>query len=545
MLGARDVLDGDALVLWGQHCVGELERHCGEINDLNVFPVPDSDTGTNLHSTMRSAMERVARDTGPGASTHAVAVALVGGATNGARGNSGIILSQMLRGLAEFAADGPLTAVALRRALESAAGLARRAVSVPVEGTIVTVLDVAAQAARECADDAIGHVAVAAAEAAATAVRNTTGQLDVLRKAGVVDAGARGLLVLLDGLVAVTTGTPPHRPPFARTAPGVRPARVVEVTAERPAGVGVESGQHYEVMYLIRDTDDDRIATLRTELDRLGDSVVIVDDGSGTWSSHVHCRDAGAVVDAGLAAGRISGVRITCFALEAVRAPHPMSSPADRGILAVVAGDGAAKLFEAEGATVLRCGDGLTATDLLAAIRDMSHREVLVLPNGALPAQELVAVGVAARDGNRDVLLLPSSSTVQGLASLAVHDPSRIAVDDAFAMSEAAAATRWGSLRVAAERALTLVGTCEPGDGLGLVGHEVVVIESQLQTAGLQLVDRVLALGGELVTLLVGADASDDLVAAVIGHIDALHPGVEVVVYTGGQHADLLQLGVE
>ncbi|NUS45124.1 MAG: dihydroxyacetone kinase, partial [Mycobacteriaceae bacterium] len=317
-------------------------------------------------------------------------------------------------------------------------------------------------------------------------------------------------------------------------------ARVIEVDADRPG----DDEQHFEVMFLIDDTDADRMSVLRKRLEQLGDSVVVVEDGSGTWSSHVHCRDAGAVIDAGVAAGTLRRVRITCFALEALRAPSS-AEPGARGILAVVAGDQAARLFEAEGATVLRGDDPVGGTDLLAAIRAMPHREVLVLPNGALPAQDLLAVGVAARDGDRDVLMLPSSSMVQGLASLAVHDPGRIAVDDAFTMSEAAAGTRWGSLRVATERALTLVGTCAAGDGLGLVGREVVVVAPDPVEAGMLLIDRVLALGGELVTLLVGAQAPADLAERLHDHVMASHPGVDVVVYPGGQREDLLQLGVE
>lgn len=187
----------------------------------------------------------------------------------------------------------------------------------------------------------------------------------------------------------------------------------------------------------------------------------------------------------------------------------------------------------------------VTARALLAAIRRMPNREVLVLPNGALPAHELVAVGVAARDAHRDVLLLPSASMVQGLAALAVHDRGRIAVDDAFTMSEAAATTRWGSLRAATQRALTMVGTCARGDGLGLVGHDVVVIDRDMRTAGLTLLDRMLAFGGELVTLLMGATVPDGLGDELATHIARDFPGVEVIVYPGGQRGDLVQIGVE
>ncbi|NUP30087.1 MAG: dihydroxyacetone kinase, partial [Nocardia sp.] len=340
--------------------------------------------------------------------------------------------------------------------------------------------------------------------------------------------------------------------------------------------------QRYEVMYRIAGAREDLVAGLRSRLAGLGDSVVVAADGAGGWSAHVHCADAGAAVEAGLAVGDLNGIRIEHLAedpgsgdgVPAVRTgPRTGSAvitgvceaadtrqvhdraarqisgrtrePADRGVLAVASGSGAAALFEAGGAVVLNAERALESAVLLAAIRQLPHREVLVLPNGALPAHELVAVGAAARDAHRDVLLLPSASMVQGLAALAVHDRARVAVDDAFTMSEAAASTRWGALRCAGGRALTMVGTCGPGDGLGLVGHDVVVIDRQPHAAGRTLLDRMLGLGGELVTLLVGAGAPAGLAADLAGHIGDEFPGVEVTVYSGGQQEDLIQIGVE
>lgn len=550
MPGVRDVIDGTALLRWGRACLHGLENRREEINALNVFPVPDADTGTNMLATMRAAVRAAAEL--PGAepldaaggqapTAHRVAAAMAHGATVGARGNSGIILSQVLRGLAEALADGPLTGPTLRDALAGAAVLVRDALSVPIEGTILTVLECAAASAADCAESELAEVAVAAAEGAAKALGETPSQLGVLREAGVVDAGARGLVVLLDSLVEVTHGAIPARPRYHPADP----ARVVPepVPDEFPS-----SAPHFEVMYLLAETDETRMARLRDRLAELGDSVVVVGDGARSWSAHVHCADAGAAVEAGIAAGTISRIRIESFAITApLGAAHDAEpgQPADRGILAIAAGPGAAELFEAAGAVVLVGDERIGTDDLLAAIRRMPHREVLVLPNGALPAHELVAVGVAARDAHRDVLLLPSASVVQGLAAVAVHDRGRIAVDDAFAMSEAAAATRWGALRRATERALTMVGTCAAGDGLGLVGHDVVVIDRQVGAAGRILLDRMLGFGGELVTLLMGADAPDGLADDLVAHIGRGFPGVEVTVYSGGQHGDLVQIGVE
>ncbi|TQF67147.1 DAK2 domain-containing protein [Rhodococcus spelaei] len=547
MLEALQSVDGAALRRWARVCVDGLASRREEINRLNVFPVPDSDTGTNLLFTMRAAADE-ARGAVEEASVGEVAAALARGAVAGARGNSGVILSQVLRGIAEIAGAGPLDAESVRGALNEAAVLAAEAISIPVEGTIVTVLRHAAAAADACprGTDLGGVVSVAAA-AAAEALGKTPSQLAALGKAGVVDAGGLGLVVILDALVGVVTGVIPERSDLTVVAVAAPAPEAVEA----PTGPPVEcdhdaGGQDYEVMYLLGDSDDHRVGALRSRLDELGGSVIIVGDGGGSWSVHVHCADPGAAVEAGLAAGRPRQIRISCFALDAARERPPVPArSAGRAILAVVAGDGAAELFAAEGAAVLRCDEPVTPHQLLAAIRRLGYGEVLVLPNGALPAQELVTVGVAARDENHSVLLLPTSSVVQGLAALAVHDPERVAVDDAFAMSEAAATTRWGSLRVAEERALTLIGTCERGDGLGLLGREVVVIAPDAAEAGRRLLDNVLGVGGELVTLLLGAQVPDGLADLLTDHVAKHHPGVEVLIYPGGQDGDLLQLGVE
>ncbi|RVW05025.1 DAK2 domain-containing protein [Rhodococcus spongiicola] len=567
MLEVAETVDGLALRRWAHTCITGLEDHCDEINDLNVFPVPDADTGTNLLATMRSAVcagESVGEDDGAAA----VAKALARGAVSGARGNSGAILSQVLRGFArgleESATPEILGGTGLRSALRYATDLALAAVSVPMAGTIVTVLESAADAVEAAEPNAsLTQLVRVAADTAAEALSRTPKQLDVLGAAGVVDAGGLGLVVILDALVETVTGHTPERSSLATrqgtslpTCQGERGSDTGHVYSA-PHLAHEVPGQDYEVMYLVA-ADDGSISTLRARLGELGDSVVIVSDGGddagdsddggasagAMWSVHVHCADAGAAIEAGLAAGRLSDVRITCFVLDASRSAAA-AGRGPRAILSVVEGEGSAELFSQEGAQVLRSYGAITPAQLLAAIRGTGRREVMVLPNGALPAQDLVAVGAQARGDDREVVFLPSSSTVQALAALAVHDPDRIGVDDAFAMSEAAAATRWGSLRIADERALTYVGTCEPGDGLGLVGHEVVVIDPDVVAAGCRLVELVLGAGGELVTILLGAKATDELGERVAAYISSRNPGVEVVVYRGGQSRDLLQFGVE
>ena len=558
MFEAGDVVDAQALRRWAELGLKAIEERHDEINVLNVFPVPDGDTGTNLLITVRSAVEGL-RASGTRETAAGVLDALARGAFTGARGNSGVILAQILRGMADATATAEqLDAPGIAHALDRAAAAVMRALSTPADGTIVSVLHAAATGASRLGTDATpADVALAAADAAAAALQRTVTQLDVLAEAGVVDAGGLGLLILLDVFVEVVTGERPDRrlSLTTRPVPPVRSAVRPDATRQELSTADDDTVQDYEVMYFVGDTDDERMEALRTRLDALGNSVAVVGDGAGTWSVHVHCCDAGAAVEAGLAAGTVHRIEITCFALDAVRRDNcgrdncdghgePPASPG-RAVLAVVEGDGAAELFEAEGAVVVRADRPMTIPGVLDAIRAVDAPEVLVLPNGSLSEQNLIAVGAATRDDHRSVMFLPSWSMVQGLASLAVHDAGRDSVDDAFTMTEAAATTRWGSLRIAQERALTWVGTCEPGDSLGLSGHDVVVIEHDLVAAGASLLDKVLAAGGELVTMLVGSGAPEGLAEQLTAHLDAHHPEVEVVVYHGGQGSDLLQLGVE
>ena len=369
-------LDAAALRTWAHAAVEDLIVHTDEINGLNVFPVADADTGTNMLFTMRAA--RVEADACPG-DVAAVAAALARGALHGARGNSGVILSQILRGLAEETAaasagpgdtpavDAPMFGAALCRGVD----LAVASLGESVPGTIVSVLGASARAAQAVATAGdLGTVVRAAADAAASALDETPSQLDVLAEAGVVDAGGRGLLVLLDALVRTLTGTAAERVAYAPAARAVR------------VGAAVAAPPQFEVMYLLSGCDPDGVEALRGRLEHLGDSVVIAASGSGQpghYSIHVHADDAGAAVEAGLAAGALSRIQIT-----ALTGAAPARSPGSRGraVLAVVDGAGAAELFAGEGAHVLRRprnGAQVSAKELLSALVDTGAGQALSL----------------------------------------------------------------------------------------------------------------------------------------------------------------------
>jgi DAK2 domain fusion protein YloV len=556
------ILDSALLTGWTRAATQALERHRAEIDRINVFPVPDGDTGTNLLLTMRAAAEavrRVLRDNadGPARGVAAVAGALARGALVGARGNSGVILSQVLRGVADAVAAvvGPTPAGAvLADALSRAHRLATASVTRPREGTVLSVLGAAAGAAAAVGSDRLDDVACAAAEAAAGAVQATTGQLPELARAGVVDAGGLGLYLVLDalaGLVSGRTGT--IRLP-ATGAPARQPARGRDVlVAEREGG---SPRFDYEVMYLLEgavdERVDERVDVLRAELEALGDCVSVVGDGDRLWSVHVHCADVGAAIEAGLAAGRPHRITVIRFADQVRDIPVAGSGESgrfvrDRAVLMVVGGAEIAELARSAGAAVLEQPRDreVEACDLVAALAGTRARHVVLLPgDGELTAVAEQAAAVARRDG-QEVLVVPTASVLQGLSALAVHDPRRRAGDDVVAMAEAAAGTRTGGLVVAETEALTWVGPCEPGDVLGISDGEVVVIAPDLAVGGLWLAHRMLTAGGELVTVLLGEGTDDALADGLAADLRRTHPEVDVVIHRGGQTGFAIVLGVE
>ena len=562
------MLDSTALRRWTDVSVDLLDDCRAELDRINVFPVPDSDTGTNLLLTVRAAADAVARKlsgstSDPGAA--AVAAAAADGALRGARGNSGVIVSQLFRGVAEVLAAGcepGLTGPGLARALARSDELARAAVSRPVEGTVLTVLTGAAVSAGEvgCAPGgwpSLPDVVAAAVRGAREALTDTPRRLPVLARAGVVDAGGYGLVLLLRALVAVVeekaVRSPESVEALASVAVGYR-----AWGRDREALVGEREGGstrfEYEVMFLLTESTSDRVDRLRSRLDELGDSVAVVGSGGlaedidEVWNVHVHCTDVGAAIEAGVVAGRPRRITVVRFvdqvaeqeALEAGRFPHA------RAVVAVAPADSVTELFAAESVGVLVAGRArVDAARMAAAIAGTRARHVVLLPNDI----ELTAVAEEAAElawaAGQEAVVVPTSSVLQGLAALAVHDPTRRAGDDVVAMAEAAAATRTGVVQVAATEALTWVGRCQAGDVLGLVDGEVVLIEHDLETGSQLLVERMLHAGGELVTVLLGESAPEGLDDMLERYLSRAHPEVDVLVYRGGPAGEPVALGVE
>ncbi|OHU37621.1 DAK2 domain-containing protein [Mycobacteroides chelonae] len=548
------VLDSAALLNWARASVEGLITRSDEINRLNVFPVADADTGTNMLFTMRSAVN-AAEALGDGATVAQVAAALARGAVHGARGNSGVILSQIVRGIADAAADqDAIGAEVVRRALRQASQFVIASMSTPVEGTIVSVLAAAAEAADRVADgtptDDLAGLVSTAADAAVAALEKTPKQLDILADNGVVDAGARGLVVILDALVLVVAGELPTRREYSPSPPKNAASQVWVAGPGRGSG-GLnldpprELPPEFEVMYLLSGCDELQIADLRTQLDGMGDSIAIAGDGDMGYSVHAHVNDAGAAIEAGMKFGTPQSIQISSLRGD-VGGGHHDGRHRHRRVLALAEGDGAATLFSSEGAQVLRVDEPpASAKRLLDAVVDSGAHQIMVLPNGLMAAEELVAVCAAARGWGITVIPLPSASMAQGLAALAVHDPERMAVDDSYTMARAAGATRFGLVRVATERALTWSGTCEPGDAMGIIGDEVLVLNHEVANATKALVSIMLSSGGELVTILLSDQVDESLAEALIEHTRSHHGGVEVMIYRTGQHTDVVHIGVE
>ena len=531
------VLDAHAVRRWCAVGLAALQAARVEIDDLNVYPVPDGDTGTNLVLTMESVSEALA------AAAHDLAAttgAVARGALMGARGNSGVILSQLLRGICEVLAEGG-TGEHLQAALVRAAQLGYAAVSAPVEGTVLTVIREAAAAAAELGPAALASVARAARSGAAAALESTPDLLPALKAAGVVDAGGRGLCVLLEALEAVITGV---------AAPSSAQLLVARdrsaVTVAREAGSDEFA---YEVQFLLHGSSPERVEGLKAVLDGLGDSLLVV-GGPELWNVHVHVNDVGAAVEAGVEAGRPARITVTRFEDQVAAqqgGPVPDGTRTGRVVVAVAPGSGLAALFEEAGAVVVDGGPSASPStaELLAAVRSSGAAEVVLLPNDTNTVAVAGAAAGAARDEGLSVAVVPTRSVLQGLAALAVADADRALADDVGSMAAAAGATRTGEVTVAVREAATMAGICRPGDVLGLVEGDVVVLGSDLEAVARELLDRMLAGGGELVTVVTGAQAPEGVDARLAAYLSSSHPEVEVVAYDGGQPHYPILLGVE
>jgi DAK2 domain fusion protein YloV len=522
-----------------------LVAHAGAINALNVYPVPDGDTGTNMGRTLDAVVAEI-EGRGDDLAMPELCAAISHGSLMGARGNSGVILSQILRGLAAKvkdapAVDGPLVAAALSDAATAAYG----AVLTPIEGTILTVVREAAEAASEAATAGADLCGVlhAARTTGRDALARTPDLLPVLKAAGVVDAGGAGLLFLLDAAIHVVTGEPLPEPDEAATA--AAPAMV----GSGALGVEELGDQRYEVMYFC-DLEDGRIGDLKHAWGELGDSIVVV-GGDGLWNCHVHTNDIGGAIEAALdLGGRPHQIRVTDLFEESVavhadreaaiqaRLVHAAAGlpPVTTAVVAVSSGDGLAELFGQLGVQgVVTGGQTLnpSTAELLDAVEHVNADQVVILPNNG----NIIAVAEQVDSlSPKHVVVVPTRSMPAALAALVVYDPEASADENATEMGEAAAAIVTGEITQAVRDTTSEAGPVAEGDWIGVVrGDGVVAVAKALDDAVQALLQRLIEPGHELLTVVAGADAPEPSIAALRAWLAEHHPGLATEVHHGGQ----------
>jgi hypothetical protein len=532
-----------------------LAAHKASINRLNVYPVPDGDTGTNMALTVTSV---VAELEGAEADMAATCAAIAHGSLMGARGNSGVILSQILRGMVgvcrdEPGVDGVVVAAALAAASEAAYG----AVGRPVEGTILTVARAAAergQAAAAGGADLLG-VLEEAHRGASEALAHTPELLPVLAEAGVVDAGGSGLLLLLDVALHLVDGRPVPEPP----AEGGASAEFLQAfEAAHVEGHDGVAGLRYEVMYFLEAVDES-IAGFKDVWATLGDSIVVV-GGDGLWNCHIHTDDIGASVEAGLDVGRPRGIRVTDLLDETqgmeeerwVREAEPLPpepslahEPVPCAVVAVAVGAGVRRIFHSLGVQVVVTGGQTmnpSTAELLEAVESAPAPEVVVLPNNKniIPvAEQLDAMST------KSVRVVPTRGVAEGFASLLAYDPGADAHTNAEAMVSAAGHVVAGEITRAVRESSTDRGPIREGDWLGIARDGIIAIDDDLSGAATTLLDQLVGPEHEIVTVIEGEGASQ----AITRHLEVwLHDhrsGVEVEVHHGGQPLYPYLFGIE
>lgn len=535
---ATNAAENPELVITGAQCMGWISRSItvmrrrrDEINSLNVFPVPDSDTGSNMLATLSAAYESAqhARQQ-QGDSAQVITAALAAGAVRGARGNSGTVLSQVFRALAESTTAEGISAKAVETSLKRAVQHVSSAIANPVEGTILTVLRHAASAAEHGEGDDVQVVVKRVADAAREALARTPSQLKVLRDAGVVDAGGAGLVLLLDALVLQLAGIDTEEAPS--------PELYVEA----------RDVPEMEVMYLISLDDEASRDQLRERLEQLGNSLIVAGEpGSNTFMVHIHTFDPGAAIEASFDFGRPMGIRLEVLddATEYTSESEPEEVASSRMIIAVVPKGPLAELFTSAGAIAV---PQETAVDsIIEAIQSSAEgTEIVLLPNGLIGQNEIVRVEVSVGAGKRTVTNIPTTSLVAGLAALAVHDAQYPLPIDAFAMSEAATGIRFAELITADSARLTSVGPCSKGDVLTLVDGSVVAVTDTVGEAVSATVRTMLAThGGELVTLLLGDGVDPGCAGTLRDELAKKNLDVDVIAYAAQGMTQLVQVGVE
>jgi DAK2 domain fusion protein YloV len=532
-----------------------LAAHRDVINRLNVYPVPDGDTGTNMSLTLESVCQELANADGDLGST---CKAISHGSLMGARGNSGVILSQVLRGFADVVrdadgCDGTVMAAALASAAQGAYGAVMR----PVEGTILTVVREAAEAAEKSAAEqgaTLVEVVAAAKQQGADALARTPDLLPVLADAGVVDAGGAGFLLLLDVMLHVIDGRPVPEPDPELVGSAV----VVGHGAGAANGEGGVSDLRYEVMYFL-EAADETIPAFKDVWAGIGDSIVVV-GGDGIWNCHIHTDDIGAAVEAALDAGRPRNIRVSDLMEQveeerwvregvaaggSVAEPPHANEPVETAVVAVATGDGIRRIFYSLGVQRMVTGGqsmNPSTAQLLEAVESAPATQVIILPNNKniIPVAEQVQ-----QQTTKSVRVVPTRGIAEGFAALVAYDPEASADENADEMSSAATAVVAGEVTRAVRDAPSAAGAIREGDYIGLARDGIRSVDESLEGAAISLLNALIGDDHEIVTIIEGEGASAAATRRITDWVGEHRPEVSAEVHHGGQPLYPYLFGVE
>ena len=546
-----------------------MKRHASGINRLNVYPVPDGDTGTNMARTLDAVVTEL-EGASPGLDTTCEAISH--GSLMGARGNSGVILSQILRGLSATLKTAQTSgAQRVAEALKAASAAAYEAVLKPIEGTILTVVRETAEAATKAANEGASLVVMLrdARNAGRKALDNTPELLPVLKDAGVVDAGGAGFLLFMDSALYVVDGEPLPEPIYD-DGPSAEQLEKVALRTATDGSVDV-SELRYEVMFLL-DLDDTNLKNFKNAWGEIGDSIVVV-GGDGLYNCHIHTNDIGAAVEASLiVGGRPSKIRVTDLfeemAEEHAKREESLGAPVEVlggsrsagraasrqaalppvtcAVVAVASGEGLAELFGQMGVHgVVTGGQTMNPStqELLDAVEHMNATQVVILPNN----KNIIPVANKINElTKKNVRVVPTCSMPEALAALVAYDPEASAEHNESQMSRAASSVATGEVTQAVRDTNSDAGQVKAGDFIGLVrGDGVVAVAKNLETVCRDLLSKLITPGRELLTIISGDGATSQSTESLVAHVASVHPQITCEVHVGGQPLYPYLFGVE
>jgi uncharacterized protein len=520
-----------------------------EVNRLNVFPVPDGDTGTNMSLTMDVVVQEVGK-LEPDADHETICHAVTHGSLMGARGNSGVILSQILRGLCE-GIDGHdvIDSDVLASALERSVVVAFQAVRKPVEGTILTVLRDTAEAARALADEGVElpEALPRVSAAAFDSVKRTPDLLPVLKDNGVVDAGGFGLAILFEGFVAAALGQTVEIADVSVPAAG--PLKVI------PVDDWDDTEYLYCTEFLLfgKSINADEIHDFVASV---GGSELVV-GADGEFKVHVHTNDPGSVLEHMTSIGEVADVHINNMRrqteardrLIAAETPAPAPAPATSlkpiGFVAVAAGQGLADILTSLGVDEIVSGGQTmnpSTQDLADAIERVAAQKVIVLPNNK---NIIMAAQAATSVASKPAAVVPTTTVPQAFSAMLAYDGQDDLDAVVDAMSVAAEGVRTGEVTTAIKNAKGKAGAIKSGQIIGIVDHEIEAVGDDVSDVAAQLADILLSRGAETLTILSGEDFSDEQLGALASRVQAAHAEIAIETHRGEQPLYLVIMAAE